>query len=139
MTPASPVRTLAWKLGASIAAIALSLLLAFVAEWFFLGALVGLVLSILYWVELGQALRDAPDNGRVARALGLLMALPQALFGLTSLLVGLGIAAWVLYNTFVERLPHYSGGFLTLGIAPVLVMAGLGWLVMAFRRRGGTR
>ncbi len=69
----------------------------------------------------------------MARTLGVVMGVPQALLGLISAGVGLSIIGWVLYNTFIERQPQYSGGFLTLGIGPTLVLFGLAWVRSAFR------
>ncbi len=122
------------KLVLSLALLVLSFPLLIVNGWFGLGIPVGLVLSILYWFDLAQELRSTPNPSRVVRAAGLLMGVPQAIFGFLCALIGMGIVAWVLYNTFVERQPQYSGGFLTLGVGPALVLFGLGWLASAFNR-----
>ena len=124
----------AGKLALSLALLVLSVPLLMVNVWLGLGIPVGLVLSVLYGLDLAQELRNAPDPSRMIRAAGLLMGVPQALFGLLCLLTGMGMVAWVLYNTFVERQPQYSGGFLALGAGPALVLFGLGWLASAFRR-----
>jgi hypothetical protein len=39
----------------------------------------------------------------------------------------------VLYNTLVERQPEYTGGLMTLGVGPALVLFGMTWLRSAFR------
>ena len=65
---------------------------------------------------------------------GELIALPQAIVGLLSLCMGLAIIGWVLYNSFVERLPGYSGGFLTFGVSTALALFGFGLLRNAFSR-----
>jgi hypothetical protein len=98
-----------------------------------LGIPIGLVLSILYWFDLGQELRAKPLANRALRIAGLLMGVPQALFGLLCLVAGLAIVGWVLYNSFWQRDPHYTGGFLTLGIGPVLALFGSGLLFDSFR------
>lgn len=129
------MRKTALKLGLAIAAMPLSLLLIRVTHnsFFFLPFLISFPFVILYWIDLGREIRSAPGLGRLGRALGILMGVPQALFGLLCAAIGLAMIVWVLYNTFVERQPEYTGGFLTLGIGPVLVLFGLGWLVSAFR------
>ena len=65
------------------------------------------------------------------------MGVPQALFGLLCAFSGMAIVVWVLYNTFVERQPQYTGGFMALGIGPALILFGLSWLVTAFRHDPG--
>lgn len=69
----------------------------------------------------------------MVRLLGFAMGMPQALFGVGVAIIGLGIIGWVLYNSFVERQEQYSGGFMTLGMGPVLVLFGTAWLRSAFR------
>lgn len=122
------------KLLLSLALFLLSFPLLILNGWFGLGIPIGLLLSILYWFDLAQELRDTPNPSRGVRLLGLLMGVPQALFGLSCAGVGLAIIAWVLYNTFVERQPQYTGGILTLGVGPALVLFGVGWLATAFNR-----
>lgn len=125
----------ALKLTASIAAMPLSAVLIGLThnDIFFLSFLAGLLASILYWVDLGRELRQTQSAGTTTRILGVVMGVPQALLGLISAGVGLSIIGWVLYNTFIERQPQYSGGFLTLGIGPILVLFGLAWVRSAFR------
>jgi hypothetical protein len=129
------MRKIALKLGVAIAAMPLSLLLIRVTQngFFFLPFLLSFPFVILYWVDLGREIRNTPNLGRPGRAVGFLMGVPQALFGLLCTAIGLAIVIWVLYNTFVERQPDYTGGFLTLGIGPALILFGLGWLASAFR------
>lgn len=43
---------------------------------------------------------------------------------------------WVLYNTFIDRQPEYTGGFLTFGIGPILTLFGAFWIREAFTRQG---
>lgn len=127
------------KLLLSLAIFLLSFPLLILNGWFGLGIPIGLVLSILYWFDVADELRSAQNPSRAVRLASVLMGVPQALFGLSCAAVGLTIVVWVLYNTFVERQPQYTGGFLTLGIGPVLVLFGVGWVATAFRRnRGGS-
>ena len=67
----------------------------------------------------------------------MLMCMPQALFGLLCAFTGLVVVLWVLYNTFVDRQPQYTGGLMTLGIGPTLILFGAGWVFTAFRRDSG--
>lgn len=102
--------------------------------WFVLFIFVGLPFFVLSWIDLGQSLREVINPSRVTRTLGILFGVPQALLGLVSILFGSAIVVWVIYNSFVERQPQYSGGFLTLGIGPALALAGWYWLRQAFSR-----
>lgn len=122
------------KLLLSITVFVLSFPLLTVNGWFGVGIPLGLLLSILYWFDLAHELRNTPRPSRGVRVASVLMGVPQALFGLLCAGIGLAIVAWVLYNTFVERQASYSGGFLSLGIGPALLLFGLGWLSTAFRR-----
>lgn len=92
----------------------------------------GLACAFLYMLELRQALLEIERHAWPIRALRALIALPQAIAGLASLCMGLGMIGWVLYNSFVERLPQYSGGFLTFGVSSMLVLFGFGLLRNAF-------
>ncbi|MEA9566269.1 hypothetical protein [Xanthomonas sp. WHRI 8932A] len=123
----------------SLAVLVLSLPLVSLNGWFFLGVPVGLVLSILYWFDLAQELRDTPNPSRRLRLASVVMGVPQALFGLLCAGIGLCIIAWVLYNTFVQRQPEYTGGFVGLGIGPALVLFGFGWLAAIFKRNSRDR
>jgi hypothetical protein len=126
---------LAVKLAASLLALPLSVLLMilFKEGWFALLGLVGLVLSPLYWMEFGKALRNEPTGSRIQRVVGVLMGVPQALFGLACVAIGLALIGWILYNLLVERQPEFRMG--SLFLPPVLVLFGAGWVGDAFRRR----
>lgn len=97
--------------------------------------MVALASAFLYMLELRHILLEIEDASWLERAVRMLIALPQAIAGLVSLCSGLAIMGWVLYNSFVERLPEYSGGFLTFGISSLLVVFGFGLLRNAFSRR----
>lgn len=94
----------------------------------------GLASAFLYLLELRLALQEIARPGWPIRFLRSLIALPQAAAGLVSLSIGLAMIGWVLYNSFIERLPEYSGGFLTFGVSTGLVLFGLGLLRAAFMR-----
>ena len=69
-------------------------------------------------------LRFVPSGLRPAAFVWLLV-LAFGLLGAAGVLIGLGIAAWVGYNVFVERQPEFRGDPLSLqplGIAPLLVI-----------------
>ena len=125
------------KLGLSLTTFVLSVPLMGFNGWFGLGVTAGFILSILYWFDLARELRNAPSTSRALRIIGLLMGVPQALFGLVCAGIGLAIVIWVLYNSFVERQPEYTGSFMSLGIGPVLILFGASWVASAFRREPG--
>ncbi|MCC5811788.1 MAG: hypothetical protein JJU06_15565 [Ectothiorhodospiraceae bacterium] len=102
--------------------------------WFLLLIFVGLPVFILAWIDLGSALRSLDNPTALQRAAGVLFGVPQAVFGVVSIAIGLSIVCWVLYNSLVEEQPQYSGGFLTLGIGPALVIFGVYWARAAFKR-----
>ena len=133
------MRKTALKLGISLAAMPLSIVLLGLTHntFFFLSFLAGLLFSVLYWLDLAGQIRDQPNPSRAGRTLAVLMAVPQALFGLLCAFTGLAVVLWVLYNTFVDRQPQYTGGFMALGIGPMLFVFGAGWVVTAFRRDAG--
>jgi hypothetical protein len=122
------------KLALAFALLVASILLLRFNGWFGLGILVALPLVILWWFDLGSELRSSPSPSRLVRVGGLLMGLPQAVFGLVCLVAGLSLICWVLYNTFWEIHPFYTGGFLTFGLGPLLALFGLGLLFDAFSR-----
>lgn len=121
------------KLILSLAALPVSLLLVRLSGYFFVPFLIALPLAVLYWLDLGQALRNDGAGSGLRRMLGIVMGVPQALLGLCCVAAGIAILAWLVYNAFIERQPEYRsnpGGWL---FAPVLVLAGVGWLFSAFR------
>lgn len=139
---------LKYALNRFIAAVAMFIALCFaiaftkneswLTAWFILLILVALPVFILTWIELGRAIRNAPSPSRKLRILGILFGLPQAFFGLLSLVSGISIIVWVLYNSFVARQPEYTGGFLSFGVGPVLTLFGLYLIRDAFARYNKT-
>ena len=124
------------KLLVSLGVLIASFALIRVNGWFALASLITFILAIMCSMDFAGELSEIESPTVFQRFLRLLMSVPMALFALTTTLVGLSIAAWVIYNTFVERLPQYTGGFLTFGIAPIMILVGLGWLGSLFRRKG---
>ncbi|MCG2580800.1 MAG: hypothetical protein KA296_07975 [Marinobacter sp.] len=104
--------------------------------WFLLFIFVGLPVFILAWIDLGLVLRNLDNPTTMQRVLGVLFGFPQVVFGIVSVCIGLSIVGWVFYNSFVETQPQYSGGFLTLGVGPALVIFGCYWVRAAFKREG---
>jgi len=100
--------------------------------WFLLFIFLGIPLFVLTWVDLGRALRQAESPTRLTFVLGIFFGLPQVVFGLIAVACGISILAWVAYNSFFERQPQYTGGFLTFGLGPALVLMGWYWLREAF-------
>ncbi len=107
---------------------------AWLTGWFLLLFFGALPMFMLAWVEMGRSLRGYSPRSRSTYILGALFGVPQAFFGLLALVSGVAIIAWVLYNSFVSRQPQYTGGFLTLGIGPALVLFGVYWIRDAFSR-----
>lgn len=131
MTPGLSTGT---KLSLALLTLVVSVGLMGFSAWFGWGAVLALPLSILWWFDLGAGWRQAGAENAWKRLAGRLMGLPQALFGLLCTAIGLALLGWVLYNSFGPRDPAYSGGFLTFGLAPTLVLFGTGLILAAFRR-----
>lgn len=98
-----------------------------------------LPVCILQGIDFFQA--TEAKTGRQARLVRGLLRIPIGLFGLLSLLIGLTIVAWCLYNVFVRRLPEYSGPdnpFVLLlsgfGVAPSLIAFGVHLTRLSLRR-----
>jgi hypothetical protein len=130
------MKSTALKLALAIAGMVLSALLLRWADWdgWFVTFIVAFLLSLLYCLDLGQALRGIRNPNRLQRVAGLLLSIPQALLGLACIGAGGAIVLWVLYNSLVTRLPEFSGIFLSFGIGPALVWVGSLWLRSAVSR-----
>lgn len=126
----------ATKLVCAFAGMVLSVLALRYTHWdvFFFTFMAAMILSILYWLDVGSMLRAVENPRPAVRMLGILMGVPQALFGLGCFLAGAVIVLWVLYNVFVERQPGFPSLVLGLGVGPSLITFGLGWVFYAFRR-----
>lgn len=103
--------------------------------WFVGFIFLGIPLLILTAGDLAYACRTAPSRSPMLSAAAFILGVPQALFALLTVAIGLAIIVWVLYNTFIERQPQYSGGFLTFGVAPVMLVVGIAWLKRTLVRR----
>lgn len=100
--------------------------------WMILFIFVATPLFIVSLFDTGAALRGIKNPSFLTKGFGLLLGVPQALFALLAAGIGLSIVGWVLYNTFVQQRPEYTGGFLTFGIAPIVLLYGLSRLHRAF-------
>lgn len=126
----------ATKLLLAFAGMVLSVLALRYIHWdvFFFTFMAAMVLTIMYWLDVGSELRAVENPSPALRILGILMGVPQALLGLVCFGSGTAIVFWVLYNVFVERQPEFPSIVLGLGVGPGLIVFGLGWLLYAFRR-----
>ena len=103
--------------------------------FFLLLLFLGLPVFILFGIEAGRTLRTVADVPTPWKAIGILLSLPQAIFGVVSVVLGLLLILWVAYNFLVERQPEFTGGVLpSLGLGPALLAAGWWWLRSAFRK-----
>jgi succinate dehydrogenase/fumarate reductase cytochrome b subunit len=102
--------------------------------WFGLLFLVALICSILYCFDYAEELSLIEEKSKYQKFISKVLLFPMVIFGLIALSIGLSIVVWVLYNTFIERQPQYTGGFLTFGIAPALVIFGLILLNSMFKK-----
>ncbi len=102
--------------------------------WLGIGAAITFPLIILWWIDLGRELRRANSKIKWKYFLGLVMGVPQALLGLLSIVIGLGIIGWVIYNSFWEPDPHFTSSFLSFGIGPALILTGIAFVYDAFKK-----
>jgi len=122
------------KLIVAVLMIPSSLVLVRINGWFAIGFLLGMILSILYCIDYAYELREIEQPTKVQRFIRVLLTVPQILFGLVVLTIGVSIALWVLYNSFVERQPQYSGGILTFGMASLFILFGIGLIKISFKK-----
>ena len=104
------------------------------SAWLILFIFVGIPVLILSWIDLGRSLRSIKKPTIFINILSIIFGVPQALFGMISIIIGVSLVIWVLYNTFIETQPEYTGGILTFGVAPGLILFGVYWLRVAFTR-----
>ena len=100
--------------------------------WFLLMIFCAFPVLRLTWVEFWRALRNIPSPSRTRFFFGIFFGLPQAMFGLRSVIRGIAVIGWALYNSFISRQYEYTGGFPALGIGPALTLFGVVWLHEGF-------
>jgi hypothetical protein len=100
---------------ASIAFVAVVILLLPVVNDADIVIVLGLVLFflpapmlVLSTIDMGKTLREAPEAPRALRAVGLILSIPQALFGFVAAALGVAITLWTAYNLLVERQPQFN-------------------------------
>lgn len=79
---------------------------------------------IMSWFDFTEELRRLHSPSIILKFFLLLFGVPQALFGVLSITMGMSLIAWVVYNSLIERQAQYTGGFLTLGFGPGMVLLG---------------
>ena len=88
-----------------------------------LALFLGLPISIVLYLDYVRArAASSPTLTLQTRVL----AVPISLLGLASVVIGLGIIGWVLFNVFIERQPSYTGDtwLPSIGVGPLLVIFG---------------
>jgi hypothetical protein len=121
------------KLGLTLLSMPVSVGLMRLNGWFGLGFLVGLILSILYCIDYAEEVRSIANKTKSQKLILMMLTVPQVFFGVTAFIIGFSIVLWVLYNTFIVRMPQYPSGFVTFGIAPSLILFGIGLIRSAFK------
>jgi hypothetical protein len=91
------------------------------------GIFLGMPISVVLYLDYLRAQSQTPERADSNAFGSLLLRLPAVLFGSLSILIGATIILWVLYNTFISRLPQYTGPslFAGFGIGPALIAFGL--------------
>ena len=100
--------------------------------WFGIGLFVGLILTILYSFDYTAEIHRRGVHTAGQNIVYWLLRVPQLLFGLLAVGIGLVLAIWVFYNMLIERLPEYSSGPLGWFIIPALLLFGLNNLRLLF-------
>ena len=100
--------------------------------WFGIGLFVGLILTILYSFDYTAEIHRRGVHTAGQNIVYWLLRVPQLLFGLLAVGIGLVLAIWVFYNMLIERLPDYSSGPLGWFIIPALLLFGLNKLRLLF-------
>jgi len=73
---------------------------------------------------------------RMALSSSSLRFLRQLAFGFLSVVIGFGMVVWVLYKTYLNQEPYYSGAFLIFGLGPLCIGYGGRQIYLAFQRVG---
>jgi hypothetical protein len=94
----------------------------------------GIPISIALYLDFVRALGRQPETRPVGLS-AIVLCAPIFVLGALSLISGSAIIVWVLYNTLIERDPHYSGptSFGGFGIGPLLVIFGWRWITSPFK------
>lgn len=126
------------KFLASILLIPSSLFLMRLTGWFGILFTISLVCSVLYCFDYAEELRSLEKKSTFQKIVSAALFLPQAIFGLIAISIGVSIVLWVLYNTFVVTLPQYTGGLLAIIIVSAVATYGLSLLLSHLARNKET-
>ncbi|MCB1037856.1 MAG: hypothetical protein KDD47_28740 [Acidobacteria bacterium] len=88
--------------------------------------LLGIPICILLYWDFIRAFGEYPET-RPKGVVAVLLAAPVAILGAISLLFGVAIILWVLYNLLVERQPEFQGPALLAGFGLGPGLIAFGW------------
>jgi hypothetical protein len=85
----------------------------------------------------GFSILGQPPSITEKTAARLIASLPVLLFGLLSLVCGITIVGWVMYNYLMEMQPEFTGGaiFTGFGIGPALIYFGYSSLKLIWGKK----
>ncbi|MES2355943.1 MAG: hypothetical protein V4568_16390 [Pseudomonadota bacterium] len=101
---------------------------AFNPAWSLLGILV-VPAVFLAWLDIGRALRKTSSSNAASYALGVLVGLPQAVFGLVCLIAGVAITV----AFFFGPVRGEDSNWIVFLVGPLLMCVGIWWLRDSFR------
>jgi len=100
---------------------------------------VGLVLALPAYIltskdTLNYLNENNSDSGATRVSARVVASFPALTFGIGSVIIGVGIIGWVLYNYLIERQPEFTGSivFAGLGIGPALIYFGYSFIKNMF-------
>jgi hypothetical protein len=102
--------------------------------WFVLLVSAALPVTVVCLIDIGRALRAMPNPSRLVWFLGIALGIPEVFFlvvpGVVSLACGLAMVFWVVYNSYVHRLPAYTGtdGLQAIVMGSLMIVWGF-WLL----------
>jgi len=81
---------------------------------------------IVSLIDLSRYIRKLNSHSRPIKVLNIFLTIPEILFGVISIIIGIMVIIWVLYNSFIERQDTYSGSvyFVGFGLAIPLITFG---------------
>lgn len=102
--------------------------------WLSLFAFVAIPFFVLTWIGLGKALRNQENPSLFIKTTGILFGVPQTIFGLLSIAIGVTLIGWILYNLLIEQQEEFSGSIFSIGSSLTFIIFGVLWLRRAFKR-----
>jgi len=81
---------------------------------------------IMTLIDLSRYIKKLNSHSRPIKILSIFLTIPEIIFGIISIIIGILIIMWVLYNSFIERQDTYSGSvyFVGFGLAIPLITFG---------------